>query len=382
MKKFKKAVRRIKARASATREKMRGKGLTMRMHNKATASQVPAAESPASDVLVEHHTMKKFKKAVRRIKARASATRKKMRGKGLTTRKRNKATASKVPAAEVPASEVLAEEVPGLAASAVPHESDQVVDVVPKSKVSHAYSDTPIFYVTRVADDNFKNRMWLQFGKKWESFENRFLADMEKYPPDGLVDRRSPCPFDWLSLKVRAKIWKYAFDDGMEAIFLTKNGMAPKIPTSMRFVSFDWMSEAWFAYINALRNRTLVVMDFPRHGYLIQPCPIFRELATTRVRAIKFALGDPDPVKAKERTGHFIRFMLKHRNSGFVTVRTLIIELRKNWENDDFTERDLADILTCGAFAEIERIRIHGRITNEKLDRFLERANQMSHASF
>lgn len=224
--------------------------------------------------------------------------------------------------------------------------------------------------------------MWLQFGKKWESFENRFLADMEKYPPDGLVDRRSPCPFDWLPLKVRAKIWKYAFDDGMEAIFLTKNGMAPKIPTSMRFVSFDWMSEAWFAYINALRNRTLVVMDFPRHGYLIQPCPIFRELATTRVRAIKFALGDPDPVKAKERTGHFIRFMLKHRNSGFVTVRTLIIELRKNWENDDFTERDLADILTCGAFAEIERIRIHGRITNEKLGRFLERANQMSHASF
>ncbi|CAG8896544.1 unnamed protein product [Penicillium egyptiacum] len=356
--------------------------------------------------------MKKIKINVRRIKERASATHERIQGKfsamherirGRVSAKRelNEATTSEVPASEVPhesdahaAPEVTDLEIPneadqamdaasGFPVSGVPHESDQAVDVVPTSKrIPHAYSDTPLYYIAHTADDAIKERLWLQFGQKWESFENRFLADMEKFPPAVTEDRRSPCPFAWLPLEVRAKIWKYAFDDGKEAIFLTKNGMAPKIPTCMRFVSFNWMSEAWFAYVNAISNRTLVVMDFPSHAYLEQPCPIFGALVTVRLREIKIALGDNDPEKANKRTWQFIKFIVKLRNRGFLTVRTLVIELRKNWASSHFNELDLAELLTCGVFTEIERIRIHGTITNERLERFLERARQIAQASF
>ncbi|KGO49226.1 hypothetical protein PEX2_025590 [Penicillium expansum] len=280
-------------------------------------------------------------------------------------------------------SEVPASEVPCPAASASTHESDQVVDVVRASdKVSHAYSDTPLFYIGKLAEKTFKDMLWLQFGKKWESFEIRFLTDMKKCPSVVMVNRNSPCPLEWLPLEVRATIWKYVFDDGKEAIFLKKDGMTPKLPTSMRVVSFGWISEAWFGYMSSLSNRTLVVTDFPRNGYLAPHFPIFRELSTVRIRSIKFALGDNDPEKAKERTRDFIGFMLKHKNQGFLAVRTMIIELRSNWETEDFTEMALAELLVCGAFVEIERIRIHGKITDEKLNRLLERAREFARASF
>ncbi|EKV12244.1 hypothetical protein Pdw03_0267 [Penicillium digitatum] len=355
--------------------------------------------------------MERIKKTVLRIKAGVPATRERIRGRILTMRKLNKATASKVLASEIMTEEVLVSEVlvedvieetpyasnqvvnstsevpaseaPDLPASAIPRASDQVVDAVRTSKkTSHAYSDTPLFYICKLAEDTFKDMLWLQFGKKWESFEIRFLADIAKYPPDVMVDRNSPCPLEWLPVEVRATIWKYVFDDGNEAIFVKKDGMTPKLPTSMRFVSFDWASEAWFGYITSLRNRTLVVMDFPQHGYLAPHFPIFQELSTVRIRAIKFALGDNDPEKAKERTRDFIRFMLKHKNCGFLALHTLIVELRSNWETEDFTEMTLAELLVCGAFVEIERIRIHGHVTDEKLNRLLERAREIAQVSF
>ena len=87
--------------------------------------------------------MKRFKRTVHRIRANASATRERLRGKLAAKRESNKVTASEVPASEVGVSEVSygsvqAEngslEVPGPGDSAIPHESDQVVDVVPTSK--------------------------------------------------------------------------------------------------------------------------------------------------------------------------------------------------------------------------------------------------------
>lgn len=64
-----------------------------------------------------------------------------------------------------------------------------------------------------------------------------------------------------------------------------------------------------------------------------------------------------------------------------MAVRTVIVELRRNWENEFFTERDLAYVLVCGAFVAMERIRIHGHITDEKLNRVLERARKLAQAS-
>lgn len=221
-------------------------------------------------------------------------------------------------------------------------------------------------------------RLWLQFGT-WESFENRFLADMRIYHPEITANRRSSCRLDWLPLEIRAKIWKYVFDDCKEAIILENDDFTPKIPSSMRLSSFEWMSETSIAYINALSNRTLVVKDFPKHGYLAPPCPIFRELMTNRIRAMKFALGDKDPKKARKRAYKFIEFMVKHRDEGFMAVRTVIVELRRNWENSFFSEWDLAYLLACGAFVSMERIRIHGHITEEKLNLVLERARILAH---
>lgn len=225
-------------------------------------------------------------------------------------------------------------------------------------------------------------RLWLQFGT-WESFENRFVAKMRSYHPDYIpANRRSPCPLDWLPLEIRAKIWKYVFDDCNEAIIIGNDKITPKIPSSLRFLSFDWMSEMSIAYINALSNRTLVVMDFPRHGYLTHTCPIFRELSMNRIRAIKFTLGDNEIEKARKRTYDFIKFMLKHKNYGFMTVRTVIVELRRNWENEFFTESDLAYMLVSGAFVAVERVRIHGHITDEKLNRVLERTRKLAQTSY
>lgn len=220
-------------------------------------------------------------------------------------------------------------------------------------------------------------RLWLQFGT-WESFENRFLADMRIYHPDITANRRSPCRLDWLPLEIRAKIWKYVFDDCKEAIILENGDFTPKIPSSMRLSSFEWMSEASIAYINALSNRTLVVMDFPRHAYLALPCPIFRELMTNRIRAIKFTLGDNDPRKARMRAFKFISFMVKHRDKGFMAVRTVIVELRRNWENAFFGAGDLSNLLVCGAFVAVERIRIQGHITEQKLNRVLRQTRKLA----
>ncbi|KAJ6177969.1 hypothetical protein N7519_008430 [Penicillium mononematosum] len=354
--------------------------------------------------------MKKIKKAVHRIKVRASATHKRIRGQFSAMRERirgrlsakrksNKATtsedaASDVPhesdvdgASEAPAPEVLTETdraieaAAGFTVSTVPHESYQAMDAVPTLKrIPHAYTDAPLYYISHTVDE-LKERLLLQFGTEWESYENRFLADMERFPPAVLEDRQSPCPLAWLPLKVRAKIWKYAFDDGKDAVFLTKNGMVPKMPTAMRFVSLNWMSEAWFAYVNALSNRTLVLMDFPRHAYLQRPCPVIEALMTVRLREVKFALGDNDPMKANKRTWQFVHFIVKQRNRGFLTVRTLVIELRKNWASSHFNELDLAGLLTSGAFTQIERIRIHGMITSKRLDRLLERAQHVAQVS-
>ncbi|CAG8289064.1 unnamed protein product [Penicillium nalgiovense] len=351
--------------------------------------------------------MKKIKKAVRRIKVRASAThkrirgqfsamRERIRGKLSAKRKSNKATtsedaASDVPhesdvdgASEAPAPEVLTESDRAIdAAAGFPvSRVQQATNAVPTLKrIPHAYSDIPLYYISYAVDDELKEKLLLQFGTEWESYENRFLGDMERFPPAVLEDRESSCPLDWVPLKVRAKIWKYAFNDGKDAIFLTKNGMVPKIPTAMRFVSLNWMSEAWFAYVAALSNRTLVLMDFPRHAYLQQPCPAIEALMTVRLREVKFALGDNDPMKANMRTWQFAHFIVKQRNRGFLTVRTLVIELRKNWASSHFNELDLAELLTSGAFTQIERIRIHGMITSKRLDRLLERARQVAQVS-
>jgi hypothetical protein len=223
-----------------------------------------------------------------------------------------------------------------------------------------------------------RERLLLQFGTEWESYENRFLFDMQRFPPAVLEDPQSPCPLAWLPLKVRAKIWKYAFEDGKDAVFLMKNGMVPKIPTAMRFVSLNWMSEAWFAYVNALSNRTLVLMDFPREAYVQKPCPVIEALRTVRLREVKLTLGDNDPMVANKRTRQFANFIAKQRNRGVLTVRTLVIELRKNWASSHFNELDLANLLTSGAFTQIERIRIHGMITSKRLDRLLERARHVA----
>ncbi|CAP86557.1 hypothetical protein PCH_Pc20g12280 [Penicillium rubens Wisconsin 54-1255] len=110
--------------------------------------------------------MKKIKKAVRRIKARASATHKRIRGQFSAIRERirgrlsakrksNKArtsedAASDVPhdvdgASEAPAPEVLTESdraievAAGFAVPTVPHDSDQVIETVPTLKrIPHA----------------------------------------------------------------------------------------------------------------------------------------------------------------------------------------------------------------------------------------------------
>ncbi|KAF3027042.1 hypothetical protein E8E15_007467 [Penicillium rubens] len=350
--------------------------------------------------------MKKIKKAVRRIKARASATHKRIRGQFSAIRERirgrlsakrksNKArtsedAASDVPhdvdgASEAPAPEVLTESdraievAAGFAVPTVPHDSDQVIETVPTLKrIPHAYSDTPLHYVSLGVDYEMRERLLLQFGTEWESYENRFLFDMQRFPPAVLEDPQSPCPLAWLPLKIRAKIWKYAFEDGKDAVFLMKNGMVPKIPTAMRFVSLNWMSEAWFAYVNALSNRTLVLMDFPREAYVQKPCPVIEALRTVRLREVKLTLGDNDPMVANKRTRQFANFIAKQRNRGVLTVRTLVIELRKNWASSHFNELDLANLLTSGAFTQIERIRIHGMITSKRLDRLLERARHVA----
>ncbi|KAF9245168.1 hypothetical protein DTO027I6_9235 [Penicillium roqueforti] len=334
---------------------------------KAPASQVPASEIQASEVPVSE----------------ASASETPVFEAPLSKVPISKVPISMLRVSKVRASKAPVSKAPRPAASAVLHQSDQV-EVVPRPKrMPYAYSDTPLFFITRRADDKFKGRVWLLFGAKWESFEKRFLADMRIFPPEVIVDRRSPCPFNWLPLEIRAKIWKYAFDDCQEPVFLKKDGMVPKIPTCMRFVSYNWMSEAWFAWINALSNRTLVLMDFARYAYLDPPCPVLRHLSTVRCRAIKIALGDNDPEKAEKRTRQFLKFITRHKTDGFLAVRTLIVELRKNWTaGGQMNEVDLADLLMCGAFIEVERIRIHGEITNEGLEQFLKRARRLAHASF
>ncbi|KAJ5822761.1 hypothetical protein N7447_005101 [Penicillium robsamsonii] len=350
----------------------------------------PATTSIPSFAIVDtihpniHHAsqstqqMKNIKKFFHRIQAKASATQKRIRG-GLSATgecirgkftaicKFNKARASVVSDSE---------------ASAVPYESDQAIELVPISqKMPHAYmyasSDTPLCYVAPFAYPNSKERNPLSFGE-WKSFEERFHEDMRRYPPEVIVDQRSPSLFKWLPLDIRAKIWGYVLGNTKEAIFLRNDGIAPKIPTSMRFVSLDLMSEAWFAWVNSMSNRTLVVVDFPRHAYLGPPCPILRDLSTVRLRALKFALGDDDAEKAARRNQQFVRFISKHRDDGFLAIRTLIIELRKNWTSGGFTEVDLAGLLTCGAFAHVERIRIHGWIRSESLDRLLKQAQRMA----
>ncbi|KAJ5375511.1 hypothetical protein N7517_007517, partial [Penicillium concentricum] len=340
---------------------------------------LPATTSTPSFAIVDtihpitiiHHAlpssqqMKKTKKIVHRVQARASATQKRIRGRLSATGecirgkfsamcKFNKATTS-----------------------VVPDESDQAIELIPTSQEmpnTYMYSDTPLCYVAPFADLNSKERN-SSLGE-WKSFEQRFHEDMGRHLPEEIVNRRSPFPFDWLPLDIRAKIWKYVLGNTKEAIFLRKDGIAPKIPTSMRFVSLDLMSEAWFAWINSMSNRTLVVVDFPRHAYLGLPCPILRDLSTVRLRALKFALGDKDAEKATRRNRQFVRFISKHRDDGFLAIRTLIIELRKNWTSGGFTEVDLAGLLSCGAFAHIERIRIHGWIRSESLDRLLKRAQR------
>ncbi|OQE43748.1 hypothetical protein PENCOP_c003G03664 [Penicillium coprophilum] len=270
--------------------------------------------------------------------------------------------------------------IPEPVASAVQHESDQAIELVLASqKMAHTYmySDTPLRYVAPSADLNYDERNWLSFGE-WGSFEKRFHDDMRRYPPEVIVDRRNPCPFNWLPLDIRAKIWKYVFGDTKKAIFLRKDGIAPKIPTSMRFVSLDLMSEAWFAWVNSMSNRTLVVVDFPRHAYLDPPCPILRDLSAVRLRALKLILGDNNAEKAAKRNRQFVKFISKHRDDGLLATRTLIIELRKNWTSGGFTEVDLAGLMICGAFAHIERIRIQGWIRSESLDRLLKRAQRMA----
>ncbi|KAJ5205466.1 hypothetical protein N7491_003908 [Penicillium cf. griseofulvum] len=329
--------------------------------------------------------MKKIKKTIHHIRARASATREDIRGgisaarncikgKFSAMRKSNRETTS----------EAVPEAVP--AASEVQHESDQAIELVPTPQkmpdtYMYASSDTPLCYVAPYTDVNFKERTWLSFGADWPSFENRFDEDMRRHPPEMVVDRSSPCPFNWLPLNVRAKIWKYAFGDTKQAIFLKKDGITPKIPCSMRFVSWEWMSETWFAWVNSMSNRTLVVVDFPQHAYLGPPCPILRDLSTIRLRTLKLTLGDKDAETAAKRNRQFMRFVSKHRDDGFVATRTLIIELRKNWTAGGLTELDLGSLLACGAFAHFERIRIHGWITSESLDRLLKRARRMAQAA-
>lgn len=86
-------------------------------------------------------TMKRFKKALHRIQAKASAKRERLRGKSAAKRELNKVTTSEVQASEVLYESAQTEnaglEVPGPADSAIPSEPDQVVDLVPTSKVSY-----------------------------------------------------------------------------------------------------------------------------------------------------------------------------------------------------------------------------------------------------
>ncbi|CAI7653859.1 unnamed protein product [Penicillium glandicola] len=339
--------------------------------------------------------MKRIKRTARRIRAGPAAKRQPIREKGMATGDCIKGRLSamresiqaKVSAickpnkekASIPASE----DPDAIALVTVSNNSDQVDEIITTSqKVTRLYSDTPLYFIIPSASHTFKEMIWLQFGREWASFEDRFLDDMRRYPTEDNVDPYNSRAFNELPLLIRAKIWKGLCKDGKEPIFLRNNGMTPRIPISMHFVSFHWMSETWLAYINALSNRTLVVMDFPRHAYLAPPFPIFQQLATTRVRAIKIALGDKDPEKAERRNREFVRFMLKQRNGGLLAVHTLIIELKKNWmTGPHFTEMHLADLLTCGAFAHIERLRIHGRITRERLNRLLKRTEQRAQAA-
>lgn len=87
--------------------------------------------------------MKRFKKALHRIRANASATRERLRGKLVAKRESNKVTASEVPASEVWVSGVSYQSVQpenvglgtrGPGDSAIPNESNQVVHVVPTPK--------------------------------------------------------------------------------------------------------------------------------------------------------------------------------------------------------------------------------------------------------
>lgn len=88
--------------------------------------------------------MKRIKNALHRIRANASATRERLRGKLAAKRESNKVTASEVPASEVPASEIRVSgvsfesiqaengslEASDLADSVIPYESGQAVDAV------------------------------------------------------------------------------------------------------------------------------------------------------------------------------------------------------------------------------------------------------------
>lgn len=83
--------------------------------------------------------MKRIKKALHRIRANASATRERLRGKLAAKRESNKVTASEVPASEIRVSGVSFEsiqaengslEASDLADSVIPYESGQAVDAV------------------------------------------------------------------------------------------------------------------------------------------------------------------------------------------------------------------------------------------------------------
>lgn len=211
-----------------------------------------------------------------------------------------------------------------------------------------------------------------RFGTKWKPFEKRFQQHIAKNKSSLPTDRGDPCPLMWLPIEIRAKIWKYAFDATEQAVFFINKGMKPKFECSMRLVSCRWAEEAWFAYTNALATRTLVILDYPEHGYLQVPCPILADLDDVRLRAIKFVLGDKDRRKADQRNRDFAYFMMTHGELGRFSARTVIVELRKNWLTREFTEIDIANLLAY-SFSDIERVRIHGVIAPKRVDRVLQR---------
>ncbi|KAJ5778929.1 hypothetical protein N7457_006649 [Penicillium paradoxum] len=232
--------------------------------------------------------------------------------------------------------------------------------------------DIPIHYVFPMLGVLSKGIVSAPFGKRWESFEERFQQFMADTNSPMESDRTNPCRLMWLPIEIRAKIWKYVFDANDDVLILDKSGITPKVKYPMRLVSCFWAEETWAAYINALATRTLVVLDYPEHGYLEMPCPIFADLEEVRIREVKFVLGNKNVSKAEIQIREFITFMLVHRDLGRFTVRTVILEFKENWVTTFFHELHIADLLTC-AFYAIEKLQIHGLITATRVGRLLHR---------